>query len=97
MSPSGFVITRLVHPVAGPVVMGQMVLAAKSRSDALVVTSGGVLLLAVLPLAAAVTSTGFTESTPLYSRTRTSAIIAAGVNDTLTMLAPAAAAAMFFA
>jgi len=72
MSPSGLVITRLVHPAPAPVVQVATVLAAKSKSEALVVTAGGVLLVAVVPVAEAVTSTGLSESIPPYSRMRMS-------------------------
>src|SRR2546425_12124905 len=95
MSPSGLVITRLVHPVPAPVVQRGTVLAAKSKSDALVVTAAGVLLVAVLPVAEAVTSTGLTGSSPAYSRMRTSAKTAGTLKRTLTVLAPAAAAPTF--
>ena len=71
------------------------VLAATSKSDALVVAAAGVLLVALLPVAAAVTSTGLAGSSPEYSRMRTSAKTAAVVKETLTALAPAAAAPMF--
>src|SRR5258705_13514077 len=97
MSPSGLVITRFVQPVPGPVVQVATVLAAKSRSDALLVTTAGVLLVAVLPVAEAVTSTGLTESIPAYSRMRMSGKVAATVKGTLTVFAPAAAAAIFLA
>src|SRR5258708_32313842 len=97
MSPSGLVITRLVHPVPARVVQVATVLAAKRRSDALVVTTAAVLLVVVLPVAAATTSTGLTGSIPPYSRMRMSGYSAPTVRETLTVLAPAAAAAMFFA
>src|SRR5882672_7330789 len=87
MSPSGLVITRFVQPVPGPVVQVATVLAAKSRSDALLVTTAGVLLVAVLPVAEAVTSTGLTESIPAYSRMRMSGKVAATVKVTLTVFA----------
>src|SRR5260370_26408859 len=97
MSPSGLVITRLVHPLPGPVVEVATVLAAKSKSDALVVTTGGVLLVAVLPVAEAVTSTGLSGSIPPYPRIRMSRYSAATVKGTGAELAPAAAVTMFFA
>jgi len=95
MSPSGVVITRDVQPAPGPVVQLVTVFAAKSRSDALVVTAAGVLLVVPLPVAEAVTSTGLTRSSPAYSRMRTSAKAAGTMKETLTVLAPAAAAPMF--
>src|SRR6267142_4550357 len=95
MSPSGFVTTREVQPAPGPVVQLVTVLAAKSKSDALVVTAAGVLLVAVLPVDEAVTSTGLTGSSPAYSRLRTSAKTAGTVKETVTVFAPAAAAPMF--
>src|SRR2546425_12491259 len=97
MSPSGLVITRLVHPVPAPVVQVATVLAAKSKSDALVVTTAAVLLVAVLPVAEAVTSTGLTGLIPPYSRMRMSGDSAATVKETLTALAPGAAAGRFLA
>ena len=72
-------------------------LAPTSRSVALVVTVGPLLLVALLPTAAALMSTGVVESMPLYSTMRTSGYLAAGENATVTRLAPAAEATMFFA
>src|SRR5438876_8604216 len=95
MSPSGAVITRLDHPGPASAVVVATTLAATSKSDALVVTAAGVLLLAVLPVAEAVTSTGLAAASPAYSRMRMSANSAATLKETLTVLAPAAAAAMF--
>src|SRR2546428_7781899 len=89
MSPSGEVMTRLVHPVPGPEVVVATVLAAKSKSDALVVTAAGVLLVALLPVADAVASTGLTGSSPAYSRMRTSAKSAGTANETLTAVGAA--------
>src|SRR5438067_608359 len=97
MSPSGEVITRLVQPAPAPVVQVDTVLAATSRSKALVVATAGVLLVAVLPVAEELTSRGLTGSSPPYSRMRTSAKTAAVVKVTLTALAPAVAPAMLFA
>ena len=71
------------------------VLAATSNSGAVLVTAAGVLLVAVLPLAEAVTSTGLAAATPEYSRMRMSANCAATLKETVTVFAPAAAAAMF--
>ena len=95
MSPSGEVITRDVQPAPGFVVQVVTVLAATSRSGALVVAAAGVLLVAALPVADAVTSTGLPGSSPEYSSVRTSAKTAGTVKETLTVLALAAAAAMF--
>src|SRR5690349_7829562 len=97
MSPSGLVITRFVQPVPADVVQLPTMFAAKRRSEALVVATAGVLLVAVFPVAEATTSTGLTVSRPAYSRTRMSANVAAAVKETFTVFAPAAAAAMFFA
>jgi hypothetical protein len=72
-------------------------LAPKSRSVALVVVTAPLLLVALLPEAAAVTSTGLVGSAPLYSRIRMSGNAAAAENVTVTLFAPAVAAAMFFA
>jgi hypothetical protein len=63
----------------------------------LVVVAEPLLLVALVPLLAAVTSTGLTGSAPLYSRIRMSGKTAAVEKVTVTMLAPAAAAAMFLA
>src|SRR2546428_13884204 len=95
MSPSGEVITRDVQPAPGSVVQVVTVLAATSRSDALVVATAGVLLVAALPVADAVTSTGLAGSSPEYSRVRTSAKTAGTVKETLTGLGLAGAAARF--
>src|SRR5215467_7690375 len=97
MSPSGEVSNRLVKPLPGPVVVVCTMLAPKIRSVALVVATEPLLLLALLPLLAAVTSTGLLGSAPLYSRIRMSGYAAAVENITLTVLAPAAAAPMFLA
>jgi hypothetical protein len=61
-----------VNPAPGALVNVDTMLAAKSRSLALVVVTANVLLVALEPVRAAVTSTGLTVSMPLYSRTRTS-------------------------
>src|SRR5712671_2651304 len=95
MSPSGVVMTRAVQPAPGPVVQLVTVFAANSKSEALVVTAAGVLLVAVLPMAEAVASTGLTGSSPAYSRMRTSAKTAGTLKRMLTVLAPAADAPMF--
>src|SRR2546427_280763 len=95
MSPSGVVITRLVHPEPAAVVVVATVLAATSNSDALLVRTAGVLLVAVLPVAEAVTSKGLAAASPEYSRMRMSTNAAGTLKETLTMLAPAGAAAMF--
>src|SRR5256886_10914844 len=95
MSPSGAVITRFDHPGPASVVVVATTLAATSKSDALVVTAAGVLLVAVLPMAEAVTSTGLTAASPEYSRMRTSAKTAGTLKRMLTVLAPAADAPMF--
>jgi hypothetical protein len=72
-------------------------LAPKSRSVALVVVAAPLLLVALLPLLAAVTSTGLLGSAPVYSRMRMSGNAAAAENVTVTEFAPAAAATMFLA
>src|SRR5260370_22168064 len=97
MSPSGLVITRLVKPGPASLVMVATVLAPTRRSVALAVTTDPLLLLALSPAAAALVSTGFTESMPLYSRMRTSGKAAAGEKLTVTGLPPAAAPAIFLA
>jgi hypothetical protein len=72
-------------------------LAPKSKSVALVVVTAPLLAVALLPEAAAVTSTGLFGSAPLYSRIRMSGYAAAVENVTVTLFAPAPAAAMFLA
>jgi hypothetical protein len=67
------------------------------RSVGLVVVADPLLLLALLPVFAAVTSSGLLGSAPLYSRMRMSGNAAAVENVTVTMLEPAAADAMFLA
>ncbi len=81
----------------GALVNVATMLAAKSRSLALVVATAAVLLVALEPVRAAVTSTGLTVSMPLYSRMRISAYWAGTLNCTVTMFALAVAATMFLA
>jgi hypothetical protein len=65
---------------------------------ALVVVTEPLLLVAVVVLCAPTeTSSGFTVSKPLYSAIRMSGNTAATLNVTVTVLAPAAAEAMFLA
>ena len=97
MSPSGEVSIRLVKPLPGPLVMVATMLAPKIKSVAFVVVAEPLLLVVLLPLFAAVTSTGLFGSAPLYSRIRMSGYAAAVEKVTVTVLAPAAAAAMFLA
>src|ERR1700676_4001007 len=97
MSPSGEVIKRLVAPVPGPVVPVQTMLAPTSRSLAFLVRTAPLLVEALLPVAAALTSRALRGSTPLYSRSRRSTEGAAALNFTVTTLALAEAAAMFLA
>jgi hypothetical protein len=67
------------------------------RSVAFVVGAEPLLLNVLDPVFAAVTSTGLLGSAPMYSRIRMSGYAAAFENVTVTVLAPAPAAAMFFA
>ena len=97
MSPSGEVRILWVNPLPGPVVVVHTMFAPKSRSVGLVVVAAPLLLVVLLPLLAAVTSTGLFGSAPLYSRIRMSGAAAAVEKVTVTELAPAAAAAMFLA
>jgi hypothetical protein len=97
MSPSGDVSKRLVKPLPGPVVKLVTMLAPKIRSVAFVVVAEPLLLEALEPLLAAVTSTGLFGSAPLYSRMRISGYTAAVENVTVTVLDPAAAAVIFLA
>ena len=64
---------------------------------ALVVVTAPLLMLVLVPLAEAVTSTGLLLLRPLYSRMRTSGYLTVALKITVTVLAPAAAAAMFWA
>ena len=97
MSPSGVVITRLVYPDPDPVVSVCTWFAPTNRSEAFPVVTEPLLLDAPLPCAVATTSTGVVGSIPLYSAMRTSGAAAAWLNDTVTVLLFAAAAAMFLA
>ena len=72
-------------------------LAPKIRSVALVVVAEPLLLVALLPLLEAVTSTGLFGSVPLYSRIRMSGYAATAEKVTVTLFAPAAAGAMLLA
>jgi FlaG/FlaF family flagellin (archaellin) len=63
----------------------------------LVVVTATLLLVALLPVLAAVTSTGLLGSAPLYSSMRMSADVAALAKVTVTLFVPAAAVAIFFA
>ncbi len=96
-SPSGSVIVRFVHPDPADFVYEVTMLAEKSRSEALVVVTASVLLVAPLPDRPEVTSIGFAGSIPEYSTMRMSAHVAAVLKVTITTFAPAAAAAMFAA
>jgi hypothetical protein len=63
----------------------------------LVVVAAPLLAVVEVPELAAVASTGFVGSAPLYSRMRRSGYAAPMENVTVTTLSPAAAAAMFLA
>jgi hypothetical protein len=67
------------------------------RSVAFVVVAGPLLLLVLLPLAAATASTGLARSAPLYSKMRMSGYAAAPEKLTVTVFVPAAAPKMFLA
>src|SRR5271157_5567184 len=97
MSPSGEVSKRVVKPLPGPLVRVTTMFAPKIRSVALVVVDEPLVLVALLPELAAVTSTGLFGSAPLYSRMRMSGAVAALEKVTVTALDPAVAAAMFLA
>jgi hypothetical protein len=86
MSPSGLVITRLVKPVPGPEVVVCTKFAPTKRSLALVVVTTPLLLNPLVPCAAAITSSGFTVSSPLYSAMRMSGDAAVAENVTVTTL-----------
>jgi hypothetical protein len=72
MSPSGLVMMREVNPEPGPVVSVNTMLAAKSKSLALVVVTAVVLLVALFPVLDEVISTGAVGLAPLYSSMRKS-------------------------
>ena len=79
------------------VVLVYTMLAPTSSSLAEVVVAVPLLLVALLPTAAAVTSRGLVGLRPLYSRMRTSGETAAALKLTVTVLPFAAALAMFLA
>ena len=82
--------SRVVDFYLDPRVEFRTRLAPNSRSVGLVVDTGAVALVALLPVLAAVPSTGFDGSAPLYSKIRTSGKLAALVNVIVTVLVPAA-------
>ena len=77
-----------MKPVPGPLVTLVTMFAPKIRSVAFVVVAEPLLLVVLLPVFAAVTSTGVFGSAPLYSRMRMSGYAAAFVKVTVTVLAP---------
>ena len=77
--------------------MASATLAPRIRSVAFVVLAEPLLQFRPLPELAAVTSTGLLVSAPLYSEMRTSGFFAEVEKVTVTLLLPAAAAAMFLA
>jgi hypothetical protein len=85
-SLSGEVMIREVNPVPAALVVVAIVAAPKISSLALVVVAAPLLALAPLPLAPAVTSS---VVGPRYSRIRTSGKVAAWLNVTVTVFAPA--------
>jgi hypothetical protein len=97
MLPSEEVIMRWVKPPPGAVVRVQTTLAPTSKSMALEVRTEPLVLVALLPVAAALTSRALTGSTPLYSRMRISGEATAALKLKVTTLAPARAATMFLA
>lgn len=72
-------------------------LAPKIRSVGLAVVAAPLLLTVLLPIAAAVVSSGLVWSAPLYSKIRMSGFAAAPEKVTVTTLAPGAAEAIFLA
>ena len=97
MSPSGEVSNRLVKPLPGPLVEVRTRFAPNSKSIGLVVLTNPLLLVPLLPVLVALTSTGVVRSAPLYSNTLTSAYLAAVENVTVTVLPPEAAATILLA
>ena len=94
MSLLGLVLKRRVKPVPAPVVLVATSFPATSRSVANVVVTAPLEEVLLTPAPATATSSGFTVSMPLYSRTRRSTQAAAGLKVAVTLFAPAA---MFFA
>ena len=86
-----------MKPLPGPLVVVATMFAPKIRSVGFVVVAEPLLLVVLLPVFAAVTSTGLFGSAPLYSRMRMSGYAAALEKVTVTVFAPAAAPAMFLA
>src|ERR1700751_3940329 len=76
ISPSGSVRSRSVKLLPAPLVQVRTQLAPTRRSVAFVVVTVPLLLVALLPAAAATTSTGVPVSIPLYSKIRTSGDVA---------------------
>ena len=75
----------------------QTTLAPTSKSMGLVVRAAPLLLEALLPVAAELTSRGWRGSRPLYSRMRISGEATAALKVKVTTLAPGEAATMFLA
>ncbi len=96
MSPVD-VIIREVYDAPAAVVTPDAQLAPINRSFAFSVVTDPLLLDALLPDVPAVTSTGWSGSMPEYSATRSSGVVAAAVNVTVTVLAPAAAVPLLIA
>jgi len=76
---------------------GRQIAKLMNGQGQLVVVTVPLLLVALLPLPAPVTSTGLLGSAPLYSRIRMSGAAAAAEKVTVTLLAPAPAAWMLLA
>ena len=72
-------------------------LAPTNRSVAFLVVTVPLLLVALLPVAATTTSSGVTERRRYIPRSECPDSIAAALNFTVTVLAPAVAAGMFLA
>jgi hypothetical protein len=97
MSLSGLVIIRVVKFAPALFVQVWTMLAPTNKSVALVVVTAPLLAVVLFPVEPTAASTGLIRSIPLYSKTRMSAYFAADANCTVTVFAPAAAAAIFFA
>src|SRR6266849_4165403 len=97
MSLSGLVSRRWMNPPPGPAVVVHTMLAPTNRSVAFLVITAPLLAVALLPVAPALTSIGLAGSIPLYSKIRTSGYVAATLNSTVMVFAPAIAGEMFFA
>src|SRR3984893_17552936 len=90
LSPPPYSSSRLAKFAPGPVVAACTMLPATNRSIGLVVFTELVLLTELFPCQAAVTSTGLEVQIRLFSRIRTSGLLAAAWNVMVPVVAPPA-------